>query len=219
MQWRQFSSKLRRFAGLQYHDKLNTVRMLMCRIKGIVYYRRTFGSFGVGSCLYKPMLVSNARYIHIGKNVSIRQGVRLEAVMIDPANPPELRIGNNVNIEQDVHIVFMGKVRIADNVSITARCSLLGGSHPFFDVNDPVKIGSRLTGAKSVIEIGEGSFLGIGTVVMMNVRIGKHVVIGANSVVKRSIPDYCVADGNPAMVVMKFDQEAQSWVNIKEEKS
>jgi acetyltransferase-like isoleucine patch superfamily enzyme len=153
--------------------------------------------------------------MHIGKNVSIREGVRLEAVMIDPGNPPELRIGNNVNIEQNVHIVFMGKVRIADNVSITARCSLLGGSHPFFDVNDPVKIGDRLAGSKSIIEIGEGSFLGIGTVVMMNVRIGKHVVIGANSVVKRSIPDYSVADGNPAVIVMNYDQNTQTWLAVK----
>ena len=51
------------------------------------------------------------------------------------------------------------------------------------------------------VEIGAGSFLGIGCVVLPNVRIGKGCVIGANSVVTRSIPDYSVAAGAPAVVL------------------
>jgi acetyltransferase-like isoleucine patch superfamily enzyme len=152
--------------------------------------------------------------MHIGRGVSIRPGARLEAVISDANHLPELRIGDNVNIEQDVHIVFTGRVLIADNVSITARCSLLGGTHPFFDVHSPVKIGARLTGATSRIEIGEGSFIGIGSVVMMNVKIGKHVVIGSNSVVMKNVPDYSVADGKPARVCMKYDPATDSWRNV-----
>jgi len=212
-------SKLETFSERPFHDKLNALHGALCDLKGVFYYRRVFGSFGSGSRLYKPMLLSNPRFMHIGRNVSIRPGVRLEAVMIDPRNPPELRIGDNVNIEQDVHIVFLGKVKIADNVSITARCSLLGGTHPFLDVRNPIKIGSRLSGAKSFIEIGEGSFFGIGTVIAMNVRIGRHVVIGSNSVVKRSIPDYSVADGNPAEVIMRYDAEQDTWTNVEKTKS
>jgi acetyltransferase-like isoleucine patch superfamily enzyme len=86
------------------------------------------------------MLLSNPQYMRIGSNVSIRKGARLEAIVLDPQKPPELHIGDNVNIEQDVQIVFVGKVRIADNVSITARCVLLCGTHPFLDVHDPVKM-------------------------------------------------------------------------------
>jgi acetyltransferase-like isoleucine patch superfamily enzyme len=188
-------------------DKFNLLSLVWYRLKGILYYRYVFGSFGKGSVIYKPTMLSNPRFMHIGHNVSIRRGVRLEAVVSDPANPPELRIGNNVNIEQDVHIVFTGKIVIADNVSITARCSLLGGTHP-------VKIGARLTGATSRIEIGEGSLLGIGSVIMMNVKIGRHVVIGSNSVVTKSIPDYSVADGKPAKVCMKYDPASDSWRNV-----
>ncbi len=195
-------------------DKFNLLSLVWYRLKGIFYYRHVFGSFGKGSVIYKPTMLNNPRFMHIGKDVSIRRGVRLEAVVSDPANPPELRIGNNVNIEQDVHIVFTGKIVIADNVSITARCSLLGGAHPFFDVHSPVKIGARLTGATSRIEIGEGSFLGIGSVVMINVKIGRHVVIGSNSVVTKSIPDYSVADGKPAKVCMKYDAGSDSWRNV-----
>ena len=47
--------------------------------------------------------------------------------------------------------------------------------------------------------------LGIGTVVLPNVRIGKNCVIGANSVVTKDIPPYSVAAGAPARVIKQYD--------------
>lgn len=40
-----------------------------------------------------------------------------------------------------------------------------------------------------------------------NVRIGKHCVIGANSVVTKNIPDYCVAVGSPVKVIKNIDKK------------
>lgn len=37
-----------------------------------------------------------------------------------------------------------------------------------------------------------------------NVKIGNHCVIGANSVVTKDVPDYCVAVGSPARVIKKM---------------
>ena len=51
------------------------------------------------------------------------------------------------------------------------------------------------------VRIGAGSWLGHGTVVLPGATIGRHVVIGANSVVRGTIPDFCVAAGNPARSV------------------
>jgi acetyltransferase-like isoleucine patch superfamily enzyme len=51
------------------------------------------------------------------------------------------------------------------------------------------------------VRIGDGSWLGYGTVVLPGTTIGRHVVIGANSVVRGEIPDFCVAAGNPARVI------------------
>jgi len=203
--------KLRSFLQKPFHNKLNALYQAWREIFSALYYRSVFGSFGSGSILYSPMLISNPQCMHIGKNVLIRSGVRLEAVILDPKNPPELYIGNNVNIEQDVHIVVIGKIAIGNNVSITARSSLLCGTHPFLDVDSPVKIGNRVSGIGSVIEIGEGSFLGVGCVLQMNSRLGKHVVVGSNSVVKGRFPDYSVIDGNPAVSVMSYLPEEGMW--------
>jgi len=214
---RTISTKIRGFIRKSLPDKLNVMQSTFYRLKGILYYRRVFGSFGTGSVLYKPIMLSNPQFMHIGKNVVIRQGARLEAILLDPDNPPELFIGDNVNIEQHVHIVAIGKIHIKDNVSITARCSLLGGSHPFFDIESNIKIGDRLDGAKTTIEIGEGSFLGVNTVIMPQVKLGKQVVVGSSSVVKKSVPDYSVVDGNPATVRMKYDSVAGSWVVVQKQ--
>jgi acetyltransferase-like isoleucine patch superfamily enzyme len=203
--------KLQRIWSLSFYEKLNLAQLWYYRMKGKMFYRRVFKSFGKDSAIYPPTLIGNPQYITIGDRVTIRNGVRLEAVMLDPKNPPEIRIGNNVNIEQDVHIVAVGKVHIHDDVSITARVCLLGGTHPFFDIHNPVKIGNRLDGAESLLEIGEGSFLGVGCTLQMNVRLGKRVVVGSNSVVKKSFPDDCVVDGNPAAVVLQYNAEEGRW--------
>lgn len=67
-------------------------------------------------------------------------------------------------------------------------------------------------GAKVVI--GEGSWLGTNVVVVGDVRIGKHCVIGANSVVTKDIPDYSVAAGTPCKVIKQYDFEREAWVRV-----
>ena len=193
------------------HGRLQILYRWWRKLITITYYRSVFGSLGAHSIIFKPMLITNPELIHIGDGVTIRDGVRLEALVIDPSSPPSIRIGNNVNIEQDVHIVALGHVRIHDNVSITARSALMCGTHPFFDVHNPTKIGARYLGKNSIVEIGPGCFLGIGSAIQMNVRLGSGVIVGTNSVVKASVPDFCVVEGNPAKIVMRYDPQQDRW--------
>ena len=48
-------------------------------------------------------------------------------------------------------------------------------------------------------------FVGAGTIILPNVEIGDRVVIGAGSIVSRSIPSNSVAVGNPARVVGSYE--------------
>jgi len=54
------------------------------------------------------------------------------------------------------------------------------------------------------VRIGAGSWIGYGSVVLPGAHIGRHVVIGANSVVTGTIPDYSVAAGVPARVIKEI---------------
>jgi sugar O-acyltransferase (sialic acid O-acetyltransferase NeuD family) len=50
------------------------------------------------------------------------------------------------------------------------------------------------------VTIGEGAFLGAGTIVTPGVTIGEHAVIGAGSVVVKDVPDHAVAKGVPCTI-------------------
>lgn len=47
------------------------------------------------------------------------------------------------------------------------------------------------------------------------VSIGKHCVIGANSVVTQDIPDYSVVVGAPAKIISRYDFEKNMYIKLK----
>ena len=75
--------------------------------------------------------------------------------------------------------------------------------HEYRDINVPV-IDQGIVQRGQMVSIGEGSYIGINAVIVGNVKIGKHCVIGANSVVTKDVPDFCVAVGSPARVIKKM---------------
>jgi acetyltransferase-like isoleucine patch superfamily enzyme len=207
-----YMDRLKSFCRLPAYEKLNHLRMAYFFLKTSLFYRFIFGSMGARCIIRTPASLYNTRFIHLGHHVWIGSGVRLDAIVDKPSRVPELRIGNRVNIEQNVHIVCHSRIVIGDNVSITGHCAIVDVTHPYQDIHDPRPIGSRILDDDSFVEIGDGSFLGFGAMVMPNVRIGRHCIIGANSCVIRDIPDYSVAAGNPAQVLRHYDSATGQWV-------
>jgi acetyltransferase-like isoleucine patch superfamily enzyme len=194
-------SFLFRIRGKGLHEWVSLVASIPSLLRSRFYYPAIFAEFGARSILAKPTLLVLPRHIHIGKGVVIRPGVRLEIVRDSTGRSPLLRIGNNTGIEQNVHIVCHHRVTIGDNVSITANCAIVDTTHPFDDIPSGIRVGSLITNDDAFVEIGDGTFLGFGSIVLPNVRIGKGCMIGAHSVVTRDIPDYSVAAGAPARIL------------------
>lgn len=164
-------------------------------------YKHYFLSMGNSCIIRKPLLLNNCQYVSLGNRVSIRDGIRMEVVVSHSDRVPKLSIGNNVNIEQNVHIVCHSRIRIGDNVSITGNCAIVDVTHPHAGEYGDMKIGARILNEDSFVEIGDGAFLGFACVVLPNVRIGKRAVIGANSVVTQDVPDCGIVAGNPAKLI------------------
>lgn len=57
---------------------------------------------------------------------------------------------------------------------------------------------------KASIYIGEHSWLGVNSVILPGVTLGKFCVVAANSLVKDSFDDYSVVAGNPAKLIKKL---------------
>jgi acetyltransferase-like isoleucine patch superfamily enzyme len=199
---------------LPWHDRLNVLHGACVQLKTRLYYSHVFGRVGHHCRIYKPLLLSNPRFVFIGNNTLIRAGARIETIILHKADPPTLKIGSNVNIEQNAHLICGKGIIIEDNVSIAPNCAILDTKHPFRDITDQTKLGDRIEPGSRPIIIGANTLIGFGSIILPNVRIGKNCIIGANSTVRHDVPDYCVAAGNPASIVLRYDFEHGAWVSM-----
>jgi len=177
------------------------------------WWRFRFKTIGFRSILFKPMMVSGASFVTIGKRTQIREFARIEVLTREKGEwVPALRIGDDVNIEQGVHIVCQGEITIGDKVTITPYCAIVDTYHPYDPPDVGPKIGTRLPGEHTFVLIGEGTFVGMHSIILPNVTIGKGCVIGAGSVVTRDVPDFSVVAGSPARVISKYSRRERKWI-------
>jgi acetyltransferase-like isoleucine patch superfamily enzyme len=166
---------------------------------------RSFGAFGEGSMIcFPPAAIANARYIRIGAGTLIGPHVTLSAGMVPGQTcltDPVVRIGDRCLIGRESGIVGHLSIEIEDDVWTGHHVYITDQNHGYEDRDLPI---SRQAMPERPVRIGAGSWLGHGTVVLPGATIGRHVVIGANSVVRGEVPSYCVAAGNPARVVKRL---------------
>ncbi|MFZ9630238.1 MAG: acyltransferase [Ilumatobacteraceae bacterium] len=174
-----------------------------------------FGRFGAGSIICFPVnTVYNERYIHIGSNTMIGPGVTLSAGMMPGQQcltDPVVRIGDRCLIGRGSGIVGHFAIDIGDDVWTGHHVYITDQNHGYEDVTRPISAQSQ---PERAVTIGAGSWIGHGAVVLPGATIGRHVVIGANSVVTGDVPDYSVAVGSPARVVRRYGDGA-GWVRVE----
>ena len=112
--------------------------------------------------------------------------------------PKNVKIGKNVTVMNGVLMMSAGGITIEDNVLIAANVQLISNNHDPYD---------RYVITCKPILIKEGAWVGAGATILPGVTVGKHAIIGANSVVSKDIPDYAVAVGCPAKVIKYLEKE------------
>jgi acetyltransferase-like isoleucine patch superfamily enzyme len=115
----------------------------------------------------------------------------------------EIVIGDNVGIS-GATINATRSIRIGNNVLIGSGCLITDtDSHPI-NWHDRINNLNEKT-ANSPVVIEENVFIGARSIILKGVTIGRNSVIGAGSVVVKSIPENCIAGGNPAKVIKYLD--------------
>jgi len=112
----------------------------------------------------------------------------------------EINFGNNFKSNQNVifNADHGGVLTFGENCLVGPMCIFRTSNHRFESLSIPIQLQGHVSGD---IYIGNDVWIGSHVVVLPGVSIGNSVVIGANSVVTKDIPDYGVAVGSPAMVI------------------
>lgn len=190
-----------------------------------------FKAFGVNSKVSPPFEVVNPQFIEIGDYVSINREMKLAAYQdlrhikeyikqylpgIESAidddqylhDNPGIEIGDRTSFGRFSMITATSKVRVGKAVIMADRVFISDCNHRFENPELPILYQGLTQG--EMTEIGDHSWVGTGAVII-GCRVGKHCVVGANSVVLHNIPDYSVAVGVPAKVVKRYNQSNKNW--------
>lgn len=113
----------------------------------------------------------------------------------------KIGIGNNFNLNSFSRIVAFNKISIGHNVTIAQFVSVLDHDHTYKVIKGQMKLDGYGT---APISIGSNVWIADKVTILKGVKIGDNVIIGANSVVNKDIPDNSIAAGSPARVVKKI---------------
>lgn len=113
----------------------------------------------------------------------------------------KLEIGSNVGISSCCINCYQG-ITIGNNVRIGADCLITDSDSHSLDYLERRTLETDLANTKNKdICIEDDVLVGAKVIILKGVRIGARTVIGAGSVVTKSIPSDCIAAGNPCRVI------------------
>lgn len=169
---------------------------------------RQFGGFGRRSLVLSPLQIDGGRNIRIGRGTVVEKGAWLAAVPLTGAKQCRLEIGDGCAIGHLNHIYCTGSIVIEDEVLTADKVYISDNLHSYTDIGTPIL--RQPVKQLNPVTIGAGAWLGE-NVCVIGASVGRGSVIGANSVVTKNIPDYCVAVGVPARVIKRYNPQTERW--------
>lgn len=127
--------------------------------------------------------------IRIGKHCFVGEQTRLWSAL-------EILVGDRVLISHQVNIFdsLTHPLRAAERH--TQYLAILRGRHP-----------DRMDLRAARVQIENDAWIGCQSVILAGVTVGQCAVVAAGSVVTRDVPAYCIAAGNPAVVVRELTED------------
>src|SRR6202020_2724053 len=111
------------------------------------------------------------------------------------AGGDEIRVGQNVFVNQNCTFYDLGGLDIADNVMIGPNVSIITAGHPL----EPSRRRAATIGNPIVLE--KGVWVTAAATIIGGVTVGENSVVAAGSVVTRDVPPNTLIGGNPARII------------------
>lgn len=200
----------RSYNKFETYGFFGVIRMFFFLILTKLFFRRS-------RLIRFPIEIRGKKLIDFGSALTTGIGCRIEAY---PFFSEKLivKFGNDVEINDYVHIAGISSVSIGNNVLIASKVFISDIQHGNYSGllshdNPNTAPGDRNLFAKEVV-IEDNVWIGESVSVLAGVTIGKGTIIGANSVVSKSLPPYVIAVGSPAKPIKKFNIDSNRWEKI-----
>lgn len=164
-----------------------------------------------------PFDIRNSRFVKLGKGFTSGRGCRIEAYPLSGTKNPAILIGNNVQINDYVHITSSESVTIGNNVLIASKVYISDVSHGSYKKDNssaPEVSPAERELITSPVTINDNVWIGDGVCILPGVTIGYGSIIGANAVVNKDIPPKSIAAGIPAKIIKKYSYETAQWEQV-----
>jgi len=163
--------------------------------------RQGFADLGDDVLLHPTCVIVNAARISIGSHV------RIDPFCIITISD-RLAIGSRVHISGQAAILGGGRIEIGDFACLSHGVKVLSSSDAFTEagIAGPMVPEAFRAVVHAPITIGRHVVLGAQTVVLPGVRIGEGATIGALSLVKHEIAPWTVNAGVPTRVIASRDR-------------
>ena len=182
-----------------------------------------FGSAPRNLTIDLPRKIINPERIFVGNDVMLGPGSFLYALTRYPGKSmapnygnwnlqqfdSRIIIGNRVTATGYLQIASQREVKIEDDVMFASNVFINDALHGYEVGNVPYKY-QKLWKIKPIV-IEKGSWIGQNVVILPGVTIGEYSIVGANSVVTRTIPKWSIAFGVPATVRKTWNEAEAKW--------
>lgn len=163
----------------------------------------------------KGSKIVNAEQMHFSEKVSIMP----YTMLLCHNHRSCMSIGRNVEIGMFSRVGCLNQITIKDNVFTGPHVFIADYNHAYEDVDKPIifqdnKVKSTPRFPNGGILIERDTWIGTNVVIAGTLTIGRHCVIGANSVVTKDIPDYSVAVGVPCRVIRRYNFQTAKWESV-----
>lgn len=188
------------------------MRVIFERLKRVVLFlfRKPFyAEVHYSDIIISPIRVT-PKYICLKEGVSILNNARIEGVntYLGKSFSPKIILDKGVTIQQNLHLTCANSIIVGENTAVAANVTITDIHHPYDEIDKPIEYQDIVV--KSV-EIGADCKIYNNTVILPGAKIGKHVTVGANSVVNGIFPDFCVIVGAPARIIKRYDHDLMMW--------
>ncbi|WP_017494976.1 DapH/DapD/GlmU-related protein [Flavobacterium sp. WG21] len=199
----------------------------------MIGYTKTYGFLGffrlIRDKIFTILFFPKARIVRLpvyirgksgiigGKNLTTGINLRID-IINSKEKKSFLSIGNNVQINDYVHIGVSNGVTIGDNTLIASKVFISDHNHGNYsgeNQSSPYeKPISRILESKEV-KIGKNVWIGEFVSILPGVTVGDGAIIGAMSVVTKDVPSNSIVVGSPAKVIKVYNEKEKKWESIK----